>query len=466
MDYTVPPPYRYRDGEDLLIISGFKWKGVAYVAAQPGVSTGVKPELIEEVDLLQEMYFLVAIRMALAEVVASEDNLIPGVVRFYATYPLAFSEERRERLRDVYDKVLRQLSRETGLSLYFSGMFDESQAGERGTQDVEKEVRPGPEVVTMDVGGGTTDFAAVTRQPESRCIFADSVRYAADDYLLSLTEARQTLTDRSVTRLHRDVLKAGVSSAFRSLDTFRLDNAKRVSALRGVQRYMAGTLELTARLIAARLQAPEVNEITVLLLGNGWRLASALLDAEGSEFEAVCKFARAEVMRILEMQYLPSGIIPRVPTLSFFYPEAAKEVVSKGALLLAMAIPQGPIPQEGVQEAGPRGFLGSTLHISDQAGRWVEVQWTQPLPVRVQDFALKAWLYITCRSDNFDFEKQTVLEQNNRERSIDSIELIKHGLVSEKRKQIETNVLGFILNKFYSRSFFLDPKQSHRPGSA
>jgi len=454
--YTIAPPYDYPESRN--VVSGFKWKGITHVAAEAGAGFGVVPRLIKEVDKLQELYLRLAVRMALAELTGSERNLNPGAIDCAVTFPLAFSEPQLRDFKEVCGQVFSSLSQETGVNLQLRHWLDESQAGARGADGVP----PGPELITLDVGGGTSDFVSISRVPEVKPVFSDSVRYAGDHYLLQLAAPARALTDRSLVQLHRDLLIRGASDVFdaRQLETFKNERTRWRSSLRGIQRYVGGLVELAARLIAARLRVsgtevvPE--RITVLLLGNGWRFASALSNEEGDEFDKTRLYIQAQVRQVLENVYRQRGITAHLPPVDFYYPRDAKLAVAKGALRSAKSVPDGgPLEEPQDQASGRLGFAGCNLRISDVAGRNADVQWDAMLPIKVSQFQF-SWDLIQCVAGDFEFEKQTVFDSQNRSVPLESINLMDDRLIEPGAKEIRNNVLGFVLEKYYSNSFFID----------
>jgi hypothetical protein len=458
--YTIAPPYDYPESPN--VVSGFKWKGITYVAAEAGAGFGVVPRLIKEVEKLQELYLRLAVRMALAELAGAERNLNPGAVDCAVTFPLAFSEAQLRDFEEVCGRVFSSLSQEAGVNLQLRHWLDESQAGARGARGMP----PGPELITIDVGGGTTDFVSISRVPDVKPIFSDSVRYAGDHYLSRLVAPSglelTVLTGRNLVQLHRDVLIRGASNVFdaRQLETFQNDAARWRSSLRGIERYVAGLVELAARLVAARLRVcgtevvPE--RITVLLLGNGWRFASALSNEEGNEFDKTRLYIQAQVRQVLEKVYRQRGIIAHLPPVDFYYPRDAKLAVAKGALRSARSVPHGgPLEEPQHQASGRLAFAGCNLRISDVAGRNANVQWDAMLPIKVSQFQF-SWDLIQCVAGDFEFEKQTVFDSQNRSVPPESINLMDDRLIEPGAKEIRNNVLGFVLEKYYSNSFFID----------
>jgi len=231
-------------------------------------------------------------------------------LRVAATYPLAFEVTRLSRFKKAMTEALRTLGASTGTEIVNTVFVSESEAGMAGS--------PAPNAnytLTLDMGGGTTDFALMG---DSQVIAADSVRIGGRALLKALwpSDQRSKLLqaigasgdlDSNVTTatLLETLLHAG--GVDRVLATLPPDSTlltrQRIAAL------LASLLLVAERILVAGLPKETATPLTVnvALLGQGWHLLGSPLMQGFSEQKFVQVLgarqpARYSVQRVAMLQ--------------------------------------------------------------------------------------------------------------------------------------------------------------------
>jgi hypothetical protein len=137
----------------------------------------------ERLDLLEkdilELYLRRALLVAYADLAAGGARKIQLAV----TYPLAFDANRLAVMKSALENVLRSLEARTGIAADTIRYFSESHAGIAAIENVFAEY-----TLTVDMGGGTTDFALLRGSGDAEVAAAESVRIGGRDILKTLSK--------------------------------------------------------------------------------------------------------------------------------------------------------------------------------------------------------------------------------------------------------------------------------------
>ena len=368
VDYTIPP-LRWRQGEDRLICTGFKWE----TSTEPSAIRGRFREL-------QRMYLDLVLRMVLAELVAggplSGGEVHPNEIDLVFTYPLAMTEERRSELGKVFESVTAQLRALSGITINVRASIDESRAGETGVgvQD------PGQRIY-IDIGGGTTDIAGIQQHKDvagRKLLLVDSVRYAGNDFLTALSndDGGGNIATRPLIELQRRV-RAKEGLALQDLSVFGNNEERKEDAQKALEKFLQGLTQYLARIIVlrARQSEPQAAEQTlhIFLLGNGWRFVQFLpQDPFAAPNRNPRDIIREEISGRLKKDlkaFQDAGIITAEPNFELLHPENPKTVVARGALEATR------LPLEGPQQT----FIGTNVRTVTATGS-TTLQWDTMLP--------------------------------------------------------------------------------------
>lgn len=368
VDYTIPP-LRWREGEEKLICTGFKWE----TATEPSAIRGQYREL-------QRMYLDLLLRMALAELVASGPlsggEVHPNEIDLVFTYPLAMTEATRGELGKVFESVTTQLRSRSGITINVRASIDESRAGETGVgvQD------PGQRIY-IDIGGGTTDIAVIQQHKDvagRKLLLVDSLRYAGNDFLIALSNDNGggNISTRPLIELQRRV-RAKERHALEDLRVFGNNEERKEEAQKTLENFLQGLTQYLARIIVLRVKRlePEDAEQTlhIFLLGNGWRFVLFLpRDPRAAPNANPRDIIRDEVSGRLKKElklFQQAGIITTEPNFELLHPENPKTVVARGALEATR------LPLDGKQQT----FIGTNVRAVTSTGS-TTLQWDTMLP--------------------------------------------------------------------------------------
>lgn len=369
VDYTIPP-LRWRQGEELLICTGFKWE------------SSTEPEAIRgRFRELQRMYLDLVLRMVLAELVAggplSGGEVHPNEIDLVFTYPLAMTKERCSELGQVFESVTTELRARSGITINVRASIDESRAGETGVgvQD------PGQRIY-VDIGGGTTDIAVIQQNKDvagRKLLLVDSVRYAGNDFLTALSngDGGGNIATRPLIELQRRV-RAKEGLALQDLSVFGNNEDRKEDAQKALERFLQGLTQYLARIIVLRVRQsePQAAEqiLHIFLLGNGWRFVQFLpQDPFAAPNRNPRDIIREEISGRLKKElkaFKDAEIITTEPNFELLHPENPKTVVARGALeATRLTLEEGP----------QQTFIGSNVRAVTATGS-TTLQWDTILP--------------------------------------------------------------------------------------
>lgn len=395
VNYTIPPPTRYREGEEKYVLGGFKWE-------RSLSNSPFRPLTFD----LQYLYLTLAFRIALAEIVSNPRCQRFDRMELVATCPLSFSTAQRDQFREVLRRVQEEIEQKTGIKLLVKKMYDESHAGAAGSGEV-----PGTnETVYVDIGGGTTDigffrFEDIDNKVREQAVYLDSMQYAGDNVWKAITKS--DLTTWPLIRFEREARFRTAKSIFddHDLEPFcdQLNNLHK--ARRCVQRFIDGQVEFIVRMIGARqiagAESPFLDgELGLYLLGNGWRFVEVLFEPRGGKIGSeIADHVKQLVQSRLNLYKIQS------PPLVVTYPTkdnvSAKTTVAIGAATLYFGEKLGKVLPE--PEFTLRSFLGSDLVVTTSQKEIIN--WSEPVP-----YALTARSSVQCLNyqihDKFEFESE------------------------------------------------------------
>lgn len=198
--------------------------------------------------------------------------------RFVATYPLAFGTERKLRFESALANVLKTIGTGTQLTQEGFQMVSESHAGAHGVATLQA-----PYSLTIDMGGGTTDFALI-KTDGSEVLMAESLRIGGRDLIRAALLDQQDV-ERKVAQAcgaSTDALSVRPEVAIEGLLGAKDGEVRLLMGQPGVARrqriaaLLSGILVATARLVSAALSSDGTRDrpptINVVLLGQGWHL--------------------------------------------------------------------------------------------------------------------------------------------------------------------------------------------------
>ena len=396
VNYTIPPPTRYREGEEKYVLGDFKWE-------RSLLNSQFKPFAFD----LQFLYLTLAFRLALAEIVSNPLCHRFDRIGLVVTCPLAFSAAQRDKFRDVLNQVQTSISEQTGITLILNKIYDESHAGAAGSGQVSGTTQ----TIYVDIGGGTTDFGLfrfeeIDGQMQEQAIYLDSMQYAGDDIWRAITTSE--LSDWPLIRFEREARFRSANSIFDSqaLEPFKNQSHKLDKAKRCVQRFIGGQIEFIARMIGARQQSvgseQQDSNLGLYLLGNGWRFVEVLLDSE----EDNASLRIAEHVKILLEERLAAYAISS-PPLVVTYPTgnsiSAKTIVAVGAATLYIGERRSRVIPEA--EFTLRTFLGSDLVVTTSQRQ--VITWYEQVPYELNTKASVQSVNYQIHPD-FAFETEQV----------------------------------------------------------
>lgn len=300
---------------------------------------------IERVQYLGCLFLLAAAEAA-ARFGADEAQVV-------YSFPLAFTAQQKDALKRAMEEAVTQVGKWTGMRLALSEPVSESLAGLSSLGQA-----GGDWVLTMDVGGGTTDFAlwAKTSGNQPAALAADSVEFGGD---LLLEAAATVAGDREKARLfirQGSFLAEELQRAKRNTPNSYRHYTSTVRQWRNwlaeyAARIVAGTIVLKSQ--AGEQTRDEVSVRTVLL-GGGWNALDALTKSESNR-----SFCREE-----EAQHALNGLLTeRVEAL---LAEANKKLQTSGLPRVRFGQLGVGILQEGREKlAIAQGIAQAQRHSKD-----------------------------------------------------------------------------------------------------
>ncbi len=367
----------------------FKWP-----SSERGALYG--PDSIRHV---QEHYIRFVLLLALARL--AQETVPVKSVSISHSYPLAFDEDRRNRLVEAFASACRYLERLTGMSLSTETdpeqVKDEAMAA--GALAGAAEVG---DLLFVDIGGGSTDVAYFNFDMKAKIhvLFLTSFQYAGSGLLSALGKdclaQRATLED----------LRARIRSAQRTADVLNSSDVVRADMKERAKRrtvdFYLYLKEYLARLVAARLILNLENTyegfkseypVSLFFLGNGWGFGSFLnAYAYSDEFaetlgkrveEILSEFAAGENEKPAAYPgpYAGVKVVPRFLTRpendkKRIHPKAA---VACGLLVENTVKRQHMVEAEGRKQTGWRKIMGHDVSLG--ADRY---PWFLPLDFRLR----------------------------------------------------------------------------------
>lgn len=399
VNYTIPPPTRYRQGEEEYVLGDFKWERSLQ-------NSQFKPFTFD----LQYLYLTLAFRLALAEIAGNPRCHRFDRMEVVVTCPLSFTTRQRDQFRHVLQRVQRSIQQQTGITLLVKKMYDESHAGASGSGRVSGT----NETIYVDIGGGTTDFGLfrfeeMDGQLQEQAIYLDSIEYAGDDVWMAITAGK--LSDWPLIRFEREARFRSVTAIFdpHSLDAFHHQLNDFHKAKRCVQRFINGQIEFIARMIGARQQGTESqshdSELGLYLLGNGWRFVEVLLDSQdGNKGHRIEDYVKTLVQQRLRVYGISSpSLVVTYPISNTANGTSAKTIVALGAAYLYIGEKRSRMLPEA--EFTLRTFLGSNLKVTTARGQ--TISWYESVPYELDTRASVQSINYQIHHQ-FDFEVEEI----------------------------------------------------------
>jgi hypothetical protein len=347
-------------------------KLIAQLRQEP--STKVYSDLKwERLDQLERDILELYLRRVLLPAYLSLADDDVGTVLVAATYPLAFESNRLAVFKSALERVLHALQERTGVQTSEPRYFSESHAGISATAQLFADY-----VLTVDMGGGTTDFALLRGNDGGAICGAESVQLGGRDILKTLR--KQQDQEQVLNRLVAEVgapagAKLGVS-AETLMET--LLQSSGINSLVATVRPMhsiavrqscvavLSAIVLTARrLLEAEVEGKQVGQtptVNVAFLGQAWHLLHPALTQNLTE-ALVLKTLSAAVAGKYNVQ--PAG--------TFAEPRERKLALARGAMTLleqgATAIETLPSVFLGMRLQTSAGELAASRLISDVPSR-------------------------------------------------------------------------------------------------
>ena len=197
------------------------------------------------------------------------------------SFPLAFDEVQKEELTGCLEEAAGTLKEWSGADLTLDRPVSESLSG---LSALAEDARGW--VLTVDIGGGTTDFGLWTRDTDTRrlrALGADSLEFAGD-LLLPAAGKVATTIPRAQEAIHKGEF---LSRELRRAKSERMENYQDYISTVGQWRGLL--VEYAARLIAGtviregtdgRLDGIEEIPVQVISLGGGWNALDSLTSAQ------------------------------------------------------------------------------------------------------------------------------------------------------------------------------------------
>ncbi|MBK7823517.1 MAG: hypothetical protein IPJ61_21255 [Tessaracoccus sp.] len=361
------------------IISEFKW------SAMLEGSVFHKP-----VALLQAQYIAATLMNAVVRF-GIRQGAMPAEVYVRYSYPMAFGPGDHTVLEKAVEHLSEALPGATGMRWSILPGASESEAAAQSNDD-----RKAVEVF-LDMGGGSTDIAIRTKEPESNDawnnVYVTSVRYAGAALLAAYAGTRQSTclaAGASVDQLRRKVRES--TSASNVVKDSRLFNPNRERArVNRTDHFYGYVVELAARMLAAgviegRFARTAVvgvddqdNEISIAihLLGNGWRFKTTTTTAD---FKAALCAALESRTEALINGYLTGDhsyakdrlAVLRTKTLIFTPGRSATNVPhDKAAVAVGVIGPKSRVGDKGQLSSG---IVGWTTNVRT-AGNKRSIPW-------------------------------------------------------------------------------------------
>jgi hypothetical protein len=203
--------------------------------------------------------------------------------QFVATYPLAFEMKRKLRFENALTKVLKTIDDSTRLTRLGIQLISESHAGTHAVAALQA-----PYSLTIDMGGGTTDFALIKRNATGArtVLLAESLRVGGRDLIRAALHDQKDV-EQQVARacgalgdalsVRPEVAIEGLlGSGSKDVDVRLLMGQPSVNRRQRIAALLSGIVVATVRLVLAALSRDEKREtppsINVVLLGQGWHL--------------------------------------------------------------------------------------------------------------------------------------------------------------------------------------------------
>jgi hypothetical protein len=201
--------------------------------------------------------------------------------RFVATYPLAFDMERKLRFENALTKVLKTIDDSTQLTRLEIQLISESHAGTHAVAALQA-----PYSLTMDMGGGTTDFALIKRNATAAptVLLAESLRIGGRDLIRAALRDQKDVQQRvaracgasgETLSVSPEVAIEGLLGS-KDVEVRLLTGQPSVNRRQRIAALLSGIVVATVRLVLAALSRDEKREtppsINVVLLGQGWHL--------------------------------------------------------------------------------------------------------------------------------------------------------------------------------------------------
>lgn len=269
----------------------------------------------EENQNIRQNYLSEVLCLSLPTIFAKNDNKVPREIRIGVSFPLAFSSDEQERLRNLWgDSLKKHLTNLTGLS-FTAYAIDESYAalkayGARNSHEV---------LLVADMGGATLDLALFSGDMK-KIYQIGSLKFAGNNFLRALCEKEQgSVRQREEKEWElRDLIFQG--RAYPNPDAFPT-----------LKKFFVLSLEFLRTMIEAYRKSnndPD-KKITVILAGNGWRLVETFDPQIGKQnrkrifdiFYQQLKIKLAPDPKLLELEANPPKSITH-----------SKHIVAKGAL--------------------------------------------------------------------------------------------------------------------------------------
>lgn len=262
------------------------------------------PEKFREADHeLRENYIRQYLMMLFAELRTYQGQAFGKISSFHVTYPLAFQPNYRDGYVELVSRIIADLTEKTGITYSMNGdKGTDKKPCSRVSESVAAlhAVYPTPGkgfYLVLDMGGGTTDVAAVVvgddaSKPEA--VLVDSLRYAGHD-VLDMLRTDNALMDslyppdpnpakaNEAITVRPELLKNWIRDAGKFDEIVRALGRKekggwKYDTVRGrIEGFFTGICVYAIRLAQAFKNAhPGIDTMNVVLLGNGWGLAKLI----------------------------------------------------------------------------------------------------------------------------------------------------------------------------------------------